>query len=239
MEVFRAPEAVIRPAYTVFEGTGSTETAEGYLKKFNAALEARSDCTSIWPTLAQCVLLDPDNGVMRFASSDQQAMITRVAELYRDGCNNKDICESTKSEVQAAAEKVGQDSNAPPSAYAIGAAAYAAIAARYEIEKRQAAEAQAKAWAVIKQSFKTRTPITDAQNEANDAASGDYGQADQEQGRAARQCGFNVATACAVAAQANAGAIQKDREDAYAAGYKQACLWMSNKILELLGAGAS
>ena len=119
----------------VFEGLPRVD-AKLWPERLAAAVPVGADIDAIKAPFLAWLMLDPDNGVIRFAGerADVRAAIERVGELWRDG--------GTKAEFRAA----GEAARANWAAGVIGTAAAAWDAARAAGEAG-AAGAAAAAWA--------------------------------------------------------------------------------------------
>ena len=126
--LFGIPQVLARLEDCMFEGMPAEDRA-AWPGKFFSAIEPGSDLSTVWPKFAIWLLVDPDNGVIRHAKTDQsKAVIERVAELYRISGSVEQFREALRL-ARAAAEAAADAANA--TAYAAAVAAYAAAYAAH------------------------------------------------------------------------------------------------------------
>ena len=117
----------------IFEGMGNGDAKE-FPARFLSAIRVGADLSLVWPRFAVWLLVDPVNGVLRFARkhSTQWVAINRVADLYRElkHWDKRD----KRAFKDAYAAYAANAANAAYAAYA----AYAAAAARRTAYRAQA-----------------------------------------------------------------------------------------------------
>ena len=121
------PHMIARLEDRIFEGLSNKEAKEFPLK-FLKAIKPGADLSMVVPKFFVWLLIDPEDGVIKFARTDGKKAIQKVAELYLQKIAGKRVTE--RQWLDAYADAAAAAADAADAAYAAyAAAAYAAYAA--------------------------------------------------------------------------------------------------------------
>jgi len=126
-KLFGVPEVLARIEDCIFEGL-RIEDAKEWALRFANAIPPKTDLIGVYPKFQQFILVDPENGVIRFSETDEQRQVIQdCAALFNDYPNIDR--EQAKAVKDAAAAAAAAAAYAAAAAAAADAAAYAAAAA--------------------------------------------------------------------------------------------------------------
>jgi hypothetical protein len=134
-EMIGVPRVLARLEDGIFEGLPAN-VAQSWPGRFAAAIRPGSDLSRVWPQFAVWLLIDPNDGVIRFARTNKaRGAIQHVADLYRRQLDGTVVELSEWQNASAAYADADAYAAADPAAdaaaYAVGDAYAAADAAAY------------------------------------------------------------------------------------------------------------
>lgn len=128
------PRQIARLQDRLFEGLPLSE-AKSFPRAFIKAIPVGADLSWVIPRFLHWLLVDPIDGVIRFAQTEQQrVLIQRVARLYQRLLHGEDVPGEEWKSADAAANADAADTAAAAAAYAYAAAANADV---YPIMREQ------------------------------------------------------------------------------------------------------
>ena len=208
-----------------------SKDAPHYRQEYDKLIAER-DTSDVWRQFAIWLLVDPDDGVIRFTKPDskEHAAIKNVAYLYSTHCQDRKIWKEAAKVAKAAWNDTMFAEHA----------ADAAVEAAYEAAKAAAAEAEAAYYARAARAARAALAAARAAEHAADAWAAYY--AAYYDGSAAADAAADAAWAAVHAADkaaaayyaARAAAAEADKAAAGAAAWAEAHRRMADKLLELL-----
>ncbi len=137
---FGIPRILARLEDRIFEGL-SVEDSKTWPENFMSAVPVDSDLSLVWPKFAVWLLTDKEDGVIKFAKTDnQREVIQKVSDLYSQSINGvlvskEDWGLAHKNAAAYAAAAAAADAAAAYAAAAAAAAAADAAARRAHFKK--------------------------------------------------------------------------------------------------------